>query len=212
MGRISRLVIGLLIAAGGIGTQGFGAASAQPEEQTQACQSAEPGTETLAGATLNYASSFRCVGVAADGTFSIAVDVENAAGSVGPVTINDLVLTHATPKRRGQVADASVTAQGLPLTLDPGQSGTFTVAGAAALVEPGKSGKGGKANLHLQARGASATGDQPFQLGLNVQLRADATDAADDDGKDRKDGKRGGPPDWVSGPPPWADDRQARGR
>ncbi|MDQ3656023.1 MAG: hypothetical protein M3457_13225, partial [Chloroflexota bacterium] len=74
MGRIPRLVVGLLIAAGAMGAQGVSAASAQPVEQAQACQSSEPGTETLGGATLNYASSFRCVGVAADGTFSIAVD------------------------------------------------------------------------------------------------------------------------------------------
>lgn len=208
MGRISRLVVGLMIVVGAIGAQGASISLAQPVESgQQVCRSSEPSTETLSGATLVYTGSFHCA--AANGTFSLTVDVSSDDESEGMVTIDNLVLTHTTPKPRGQAAEAAVQPQGLPLTLEPGQRGSFTVTGTYALIETGRGGKG-KANLHLQAEGASAAGEQPFELGLNVHLRT-ANSSDQDDGGDQ-DERGGGPPDWVPGPPPWVDDRRPHGR
>lgn len=124
--------------------------------------------EVIPGVTLTWTSSFRCDNVADEGTYDITVRVDNASGSAEAVTIDNLNLSHTTPRPRGQGPDATASASGLPITVAPGGSETFEVSGTYELVETDE---GNKANLHLRASGSGVDSGLDFQLGINVQLR-----------------------------------------
>lgn len=95
--------------------------------------------------------------------------VANSADSTEAVAIDDLVLTHTTPRPRGQAPAASGEVTGLPLTLAPGQTASFSVSGTYKLVQTDE---GKKANLHFRANGHGASSGEPFRLGINAHFRA----------------------------------------
>jgi hypothetical protein len=117
--------------------------------------------------TLTWDSSFRCENAPQSGNYAITVEVTNAADSNQAVTIDALQLSHTTPRPRGRAPSGSAAASSLPITVNPGETASFSVSGSYTLVATDE---GDKANLHLHALGSSASG-QPFQLGINVQLR-----------------------------------------
>jgi hypothetical protein len=137
--------------------------------QTQTCSPVDQSTEeVLPGVTLTYDSSFLCTDAPDTGSYSVTVTVSNAASSSEAVRIESLELSHTTPRPRGRAPSASADASGLPLTIAPGESASFTVSGSYQLVTTDE---GKKANLHLRANGVGVSTNLPFQLGINVLLR-----------------------------------------
>ena len=168
------------------------AAAAVPALTTtgqQLCQVQDQSTEeVLPGVVLAWDSAFLCSDIPGEGEYEISVTVANDAGSNEAVVIEALALTHTTPRPRGQAPQATAGATGLPVTLNPGESMSFTVSGAYELAQTDE---GQKANLHLQAGGHVVDSGDPFQLGINVHLRgAGVTEPEDGEG---------GPPPWVPG-------------
>lgn len=134
------------------------------------CQKVDDSTEeVLPGVTLTWGSSFLCAGAPDEGSYEFTVTVTNHAGSVETVTIDDLELVQTTPKPRGQGPDATGEASGLPTTLAPGATDSFTVSGTYQLVATDD---GEKANLHFLADGTGDAGGEPFELGINAHFRA----------------------------------------
>lgn len=134
------------------------------------CAVTDQSTETvLPGVTLTYDSSFHCRDAEDSGTYEVAVTVANAADSAEAVRIDDVVLSHTTPRPRGQGPDASADASGVPVTLEPGAAADIVVSGDYELVDTDE---GAKANLHLRALGEGVSSGEPFALGVNVHLRA----------------------------------------
>jgi hypothetical protein len=85
------------------------------------------------------------------------------------VTITDLELTHTTPRPRGRGPAATGEAQGLPITVAPGETKSFTVTGTYELVQTDE---GKKANLHFTAFGNGVESGESFELGINTHFRA----------------------------------------
>jgi hypothetical protein len=125
--------------------------------------------EVLPGVILTWDSSFRCEDAPNKGSYRITVRVSNRAGSSEAVRIDDLILSHTTPRPRGQAPEATAEPQGLPITVQPGETESFTVSGTYELVETDE---GKKANLHLVALGEGVDSGEEFELGINVHLRA----------------------------------------
>ncbi|MGH2429664.1 MAG: hypothetical protein ACRDGV_12450 [Candidatus Limnocylindria bacterium] len=174
-------------------------ALAQSESPT--CVAGEPTTELVTdGVTLTFDSDFTCSDAADTGTYSITVGVANDAASVAGATIEDIALSHATPRIGGTSPEAGdPTATGLPLTVAAGDSGSFDVTGDYSLVQTDD---GGLVNLHLRASGVTDNDEAaPFVLGINVHVLAPGV-VADGDGNG-DGGEASGRPDWVPGPPPW---------
>jgi hypothetical protein len=61
----------------------------------------------------------------------------------------------------------------LPLTLAPGEMGSFLTTGTYTLVATDE---GKKANHHYQATGITETSGTPFSLGINVLFRGPGDD------------------------------------
>lgn len=139
--------------------------------QAEDCQVVDDSTEeVLSGVILTFDSSFLCADAPDEGEYTFTVVVANSGGSAEAVTIERASLTHATPRPRGQSPDTSLDAvTGLPLTLEPGEEGSFTLEGEYSLVETDE---GKKANLHFQARGSGDESGDPFSFGFNAHLRA----------------------------------------
>ena len=164
--------------------------------------------DVLSGVTLTWDSSFRCANAPDSGTYSIRVTVSNAERSAEAVEIRRLRLSHTTPRPRGQAPDATAEAQGLPLTVRPGERKSFRVSGRYELVTTDE---GDKANLHLRARGRGLESGDAFRLAINVHLRGPgAGDNGDRRGAGRPE-RDGGPPAWAGGPPAWAGAPRGRG-
>lgn len=203
------------IAIGFVFVIGLVSAHARPATAQQMCQVSDESTEqVLPGVTLTYTSSFLCADAPDEGSYTFTVTVANAAESTEAVTISDLTLQQTTPRPRGQGPDASGTAAGLPISVAPGETESFTVSGNYELVATDE---GNKANLHFQASGQGTQSGSPFDLGINAFFRgAGAAEAGDDNGGPSDDPPNGGPgddrgggrPPWVPGPPPWADERE----
>jgi hypothetical protein len=142
----------------------------QPAAGQENCSVDDTSTqEVLPGVILTWDSSFRCEDAPDEGTYQITVQVANDAGSSEAVRIDDLILSHTTPRPRGQAPDATAEPEGLPITVDPGETESFTVSGSYELVETDE---GKKANLHLLALGEGVDSGEEFELGINVHLRA----------------------------------------
>ncbi|MGH7510413.1 MAG: hypothetical protein ACREMZ_13210 [Gemmatimonadales bacterium] len=169
----------------------------------QQCQVVDRSTEeVIPGVTLTWTSSFLCANAPDEGTYQIEVTVENAAGSEEAVEIDDLAIRGTTPRPRGQGPDATASASGLPLTVAPRQSGSFTVSGTYELVETDE---GKKANIHLSALGEGVSSGLEFELGINVQLRGAGAiegDRAGPGGPSAQPGAGGRPADVPRGGPP----------
>lgn len=143
---------------------------AQPQE----CQLVNQKTKEITpGVFLTWDSSFRCLDAPDSGEYLVTVNVTNAETSLESVTINELFLSHTTPRPRQQAPQATAEASGLPLTLAPGETLSFTVSGTYVMV---RTGEGMKANLHLRAKGVSDETAVPFRLGINVKIRGSGTD------------------------------------
>jgi len=138
---------------------------------------ADESAEAVAGGVnLTWASAFRCVDAPDQGRYKFTVAVSNSAASGASAIVSSLNLTHTTPRPRGQAPDATFQVSGLPLTVAPGASGTFTVVGTYALVSTDE---GNKANLHFCASGQAQ--DEAFYLGLNALLRGPGATEEDED-------------------------------
>lgn len=124
--------------------------------------------EILPGVTLTWDSSFRCENSPDSGSYEVTVRVANAATSSEGVTVEEVSLSHATPRLRGEAPEATATADGLPLAVAPGGNGAFMVEGTYDLVETDE---GTKANLHLRAEGTGTDSGERFTLSTNVHLR-----------------------------------------
>jgi hypothetical protein len=124
--------------------------------------------EVIPGVTLSWTSSYLCADAPNGDSYTFEVLVTNA-DSTEAVTIDDLTLRHTTPRRRGAGPDASAGASGLPVTIAPGTSATFTVSGDYELIQTDE---GLKANVHLTASGEGAASGRQFNLGINAHFRA----------------------------------------
>jgi hypothetical protein len=145
----------------------FGAQSAGGQEL---CAVDDTSTqEVLPGVTLTWDSSFRCEDAPDEGAYEITVQVSNDAASSEAVRIEDLILSHTTPRPRGQAPEATAEPEGLPIIVAPGETDSFSVSGTYTLVQTDE---GKKANLHLLALGEGTDSGLEFQLGINVHLRA----------------------------------------
>lgn len=134
------------------------------------CEPIEPSTEeVLPGVVLTWDSAFLCADAPDEGSYEFTVTVANSAESAQAISIDDFALTHTTPRPRGQAPGASGEATGLPLTLAPGETASFTVSGTYELVATDE---GKKANLHFRASGHGASSGEPFQVGINAHVRA----------------------------------------
>ncbi len=170
-----------------------GVSAASAFAQPQVCEPVDQSAEMiLPDVTLTWDSSHRCGNAPETETYEITVTITNDSGSIQAVQIDDLQLTHTTPRPQGQSPDATAESSGLPLVIAPGQSGTFSVSGSYKLV---KTDEGEKANLHLRAVGQGVDSAEPFGLGINVQLRRSG--AVEDAGGTNG----GGRPPWAGRPP-----------
>lgn len=162
-----RAMISVLVAGGMLVMLAVAAASAQ---DTQVCDPIEQSAEeVLSGVVLTWDSAFLCADAPDEGSYEFTVTVANSAESAEAVSIDDLTLTHTTPRPRGQAPDASGEATGLPLALAPGETASFTVSGTYELAQTDE---GKKANLHFRASGHGASSGEPFELGINAHFRA----------------------------------------
>jgi hypothetical protein len=154
--------------------------------------------ETL---TLTWDSAFACADVPETGTYSIEVTVslssggENEESAETTVVVESLALFMVTPQPGGISPDATAEASGLPLTLIPGESGSFGVMGSYELVQTDE---GSKVNLHILASGTAGTGaeppengveeleseGEPFDLGINLIFTGIDEPDDDDNGDD----------------------------
>ena len=138
--------------------------------ETLGCEPIEQSAEeVLPGVVLTWDSAFLCADAPDEGSYEFTVTVANSADSAEAISIDDLALTHATPRPRGQAPGASGDATGLPLTLAPGETASFTVSGTYELVQTDE---GKKANLHFRASGHGSSSGEPFELGINAHVRA----------------------------------------
>ena len=151
------------VVAGALAVGLSGAATANCEVSDRSTE------EVLPGVVLTWDSSFLCANAPDSGTYEIEVTVSNAAGSAEAVEIRELRLSHTTPRPGGRGPEATATAQGLPIVVGPGESENFRVSGTYELVSTDE---GDKANLHLRALGRGVESGEPFELGINVMLRA----------------------------------------
>lgn len=139
-----------------------------PEEQT--CERGDESTEAvLPGVVLTWDSSFLSADGPDSGSYTLTVSVTNSGGSSEGVSIDDLELTHTTPRPRGQGPEATASASGLPVTVSPGETESFGVSGTYELVETDE---GKKANLHFQASGEGSESAESFALGINAHVIA----------------------------------------
>lgn len=125
--------------------------------------------EVLEDVFLTWESSIFCAEVDDAGEYQFTIVVSYDAGDES-VTINDVVLAAKTPRPRRQVPAGTLDmVNGLPLTLSPGDAGSFSVSGTYGLVETDE---GKKANFHFRALGAGGESGDPFALGFNGHFRA----------------------------------------
>lgn len=125
--------------------------------------------EVLPGVVLTWGSSFRCVNAPDEGSYEFTVTASRTGESVAIMVIEALELTHTTPRPLGQAPPATIVeVVGLPTTIDPNSSQSFTVSGDYELAVTDE---GNKANLHFCASGLDQSSGVPFHLGINAHFR-----------------------------------------
>lgn len=150
------------------GPPASGGQNAGPGGPLQTCSVTDRSTEqVIPGVMLTWTSSFFCGNAPNQGSYRIDVQVANESGSAEAVRVEQLRLSHTTP--RPQNTRATAQASGLPVIIPPGGNASFAVNGNYTLVSTDE---GNKLNIHLQALGKGASSSRSFQLGINVQLRA----------------------------------------
>lgn len=159
--------------------------------QAQVCQPPDAPTpeEVVPGVTLSWNGAFHCLNAPEEGEYEFTVEVSNDGASASAVTIEAINLTDTTPKPRGSSPDATFQVSNLPLTIPPGESGSFTVSGTYKLAHAGAA---RLANLHFMANGQADS--VPFNMGINAAIRTSSD-------IDEPEDERGGPPSWVPAPP-----------
>jgi hypothetical protein len=147
-----------------------------PPNDEEVCLSEEQSTEeVLPGITLTWDSALRCLNAAPQGQYAFTVTLAADSGNTTSLVIDDVTLTHTTPRPLGQAPAADIDATtGLSLTLAAGGEGAFSVTGSYEMVTTGAT---QKANLHFCATGHDPSSSELFYLGLNAFLR----DGDDDD-------------------------------
>ncbi|HXF84510.1 MAG TPA: hypothetical protein VNK49_03895 [Anaerolineales bacterium] len=152
-------------------------AGVRPAQAQEVCAADEQKTEqVLDGLTLTWDSSFTCTNAPASGDYTITVTVQNDATSSETGIIDSVEFTLVTPLPGGNAPSATAEVSGLPITLAPGESGSFVVSGS---YEMAATDEGLKINLHLRARGFGTSDNETFLLGINVHLFEGATDDPD---------------------------------
>lgn len=122
--------------------------------------------EVAPGVVVQWDSSFLCANAPDADTYKIEVRVWHNGGA-GSATIEQLLLTHKTPRPRGRTPGGMKTGETLPLTVSPGDETSFVANGTYILADTDE---GKKANHHYQATGVSS--EATFSLGINVRFRA----------------------------------------
>jgi spore coat protein U-like protein len=136
-----------------------------PAVAVETCNVIDSSTdEVVPGVQMTWDSSFLCADAPTSGSYAISVEVINESDTT--VDLNDVVLSHTTPRARRMSAGGSITGTSGLGTLAPGESTTVEVTGNYSMIETDE---GLKANLHLRIRG-EANGE-PFKLGANVHVR-----------------------------------------
>jgi hypothetical protein len=150
-----------------------------PPGDEEVCLSEEQSTEeVLPGVTLTWDSALRCLNAAPQGQYAFTVTLSADSANTTSVIIDDVALTHTTPRPLGVAPTADIDATtGLSLTLAAGGEGAFSVTGSYEMVTTGAT---QKANLHFCAVGHEETSGELFYMGLNAFLRD--TDDEEDDG------------------------------
>ena len=126
-------------------------------------QSAE---EVAPGVVVQWDSSFLCANAPDADTYKIEVRVWHNGGT-GSATIEQLLLTHKTPRPHVRTPGGMKTGDTLPLTVSRGDATPFVANGTYVLADTDE---GKKANHHYHATGVS--GEATFSLGINVRFRA----------------------------------------
>ena len=155
-----------------------------PPGDEEVCLSEGQSTEeVLPGVTLTWDSALRCLNAPVQGQYAFTVTLAADSGNGTSVVIDDVALTHTTPRPLGQAPTADIDATtGLSLTLAADGQGAFSVTGSYEMVITGAT---QKANLHFCATGRDPSSGELFYLGLNTFLR---------DGDDGDDGSGNGAP------------------
>lgn len=140
------------------------------DEQVQICVAEEQSVEeVLPGVTVTWDSAFRCLDAPVQGQYAFTVTLAADAGNPVAVVIDNVALTHTTPRPLGQAPPADIdTVTGLALTLAASDNGSFSVNGSYELATTDE---GQKANLHFCASGQDQNSGEPFYLGLNALFR-----------------------------------------
>jgi hypothetical protein len=201
---IQRILAALAVL--GFGLAAAPAALAQNASQPCVAAAVAQSTKQVApGVTLTWDDSFVCAEPGARGSYTFTATITNSAASTAAASLNELVLSHTTPRRGPPPplgpANPAFQTTGLPATLQPGQSAQISVTGDYQTVRDDDRDVN-KLTLHFRLNGAVADG-AAFRLGLNVHL----TPLGADDGPGEEDegpppavcGRQGapGPPAWV---------------
>ena len=129
---------------------------------------AQSAREVAPGVVLQWDSSFLCANAPDSDTYKIEVRVWHIGGN-DSATIEQMLLTHKTPRPRGRTPAGMKTGDTLPITVSSGGATSFVSTGTYVLAETDE---GKKANHHYQAAGVSESGGETFSLGINVRFRA----------------------------------------
>jgi len=132
-------------------------------------------------------SSFHCIDAEEQGAYGFTATLSYEGPADASILLDELRLTHTTPRPMGEAPTATVSVAGLPLLLTK-EGVEVTVSGEYELATPGAA---QLANLHFCAEGQVQDSGIPFALGLNAHLR----------------GSMGGPPTGsaAAGPPVLSD-------
>ncbi|SDU76722.1 hypothetical protein SAMN04488563_5294 [Jiangella alkaliphila] len=140
-----------------------------PDGSSQQCISADRSTPTIGSdTTLTYDGALLCPDAGTTGEYALAVSITNDAASSATVTVDDIHLTHTTPRPRGRAPDATADLDEAPITIAPGDTVDLEITGTYHLVNTDE---GEKANLHLHLTGTLTATDESFTLATNVHLR-----------------------------------------
>jgi hypothetical protein len=141
----------------------------------------------LPDVVIIWDSSFHCIEADEQGTYGFTATLSYEGPVDTSILLDEIRLTHTTPRPMGEAPEATANVEGLPLLLTA--DGTeVTVTGEYELATPGAA---RLANLHFCAEGQVQESGTPFALGLNAHLR----------------GSKGGPPNVnaAEGPPVLSD-------
>lgn len=89
---------------------------------------AQSAKEVAPGVVIQWDSLFLCADAPDADTYKIEVRVWHNGGA-GSATIEQMLLTHKTPRPRGRTPGGEITGTTLPVTVAPGGNTSFIVSG-----------------------------------------------------------------------------------